>query len=64
MGEQGILTLFVEMIRPFLWDVRAGWIQTFQKIRVFTVTIFSPFFFAISGVANLKEQSIAVHKVF
>ena len=35
---EGILTIFVQMIRSFVWDLRGRWKKTFQKLAVFTMT--------------------------
>ena len=62
--QKSFLTIFVQMVRSFLWDLRGRQKQTFQKIDVFMVTKdFDPFFLAVLSFTNLKEPSLRVHKV-
>ena len=64
-GPQSKLTNIVQMIRSFAWDLRGWSKQSFQKWAVFTMTkVIGPFFFVSSGVTNIGEQIVRIHKLF
>ena len=64
-GRQGVLTLIVEIIRTFPWDLRGWQKKSFQKMSFFAMTkVFAVFFFVPSSVTNIREHFIRVHKLF
>ena len=65
-GPQVVLTITLEIISAFFWDLRGCWKhKILKKGQSFKSRKFTwPIFLLLSSFTNLKEQIIAVRKVF
>ena len=54
----------MQMTWPFLWNLRGGLKQTFQKVAFSRWQKIGPFFLVSSKVTNIGEQFIRIHELF